>query len=186
MVTIENEDLRLIYHSVLTIKNILDRDLPRVSVEKSYLDNLVPQGLKGVYSQKQNSALTFVDSITSLHYDSSVVSLVTAFEKIVFAKYRTSYGAIKTVVNEKAEHPLDYYHSRERFVNTGIDKLAGIFYLIEGIIDQDTMEKLNIIKDHRNYIVHGKRDSTPPSVEFELDDIAKVLDKAISEISLRE
>lgn len=185
MVAIENDDLRESYHCFLTIRNILDRDLPKVIDEKSYIDNLVPEGLKGVYSKKQASALRFKDVIDMQLYETSLVALVTTFEKVAFAKYRTSYGTIKTVVAEKAEHPLDYFASRERFVNTGIDKLSGIFYLIDGIIDADTMGKLNVIKDHRNYIVHGKRDSEPPAVEYDIDTIARTLDKAIQEISLR-
>lgn len=185
MVAIENDDLRETYHCFLTLRNILDRDLPKVLNEKSYIDNLVPEDLKGIYSKKQASALRFKDAIEIQLYENSVVALVTTFEKIAFAKYRTSYGTLKTVVAEKAEHPLDYFASRERFVNTGIDKLAGIFYLIEGIIDAETMEKLVVIKEHRNYIVHGKRDSEPPSVEYDIDTIARFLDKAISEISLR-
>ena len=45
------------------------------------------------------------------------------------------------------------------------------------------MRALKQIKEHRNYIVHGKRDSAPPAVEFDIDTIAKILDMAVSEIS---
>jgi hypothetical protein len=186
MVTIENDDLRETYHCSITLRSILDRDLPRIQNDKSYLDNLVPEGIRGLYTKKQNAALKFKDAIEIQVYDTSLVALVTTFEKVAFAKYRTSYGTIKTVVAEKAEHPLDYFASRERFINTSIDKLAGIFFLIEGIIDADTMQKLNVIKEHRNYIVHGKRDSAPPAFEYDIDTVARFLDKAITEISVRD
>jgi hypothetical protein len=45
---------------------------------------------------------------------------------VVFAKYRTAYGAIKNVVRDNATKPLDYFKSRENFVKDNIDRLSGI------------------------------------------------------------
>ncbi len=183
MVTINNEEILNTYHYLLTIKNIVERDFVHVQKNKSYLDNLVPQELENIYSQKYQTAMVFIDGTAQLLKDFSLVSLVTAFEKAVFAKYRTSYGVLRTVVKDQAEQPLDFFDSRERFINDNIDRLAGILFLIDGIIDRDTMETLKQIKEHRNYIVHGKRDSAPPAFEFDIDTIAKTLDNAVAEIS---
>jgi len=54
--------------------------------------------------------------------------------------------------------------------------------LIENIIDSELFNKLEIVKNHRNYIAHGKRDSKPPAVEFPIDEIAIILDSVIGEI----
>lgn len=77
---------------------------------------------------------------------------------------------------------MDYYKSRELFLNVSIDKLSGIIYLIEGHISSDLLQKLKKLKDHRNYVAHGKRDVASPAVEMKLDEIAKILDDVIREI----
>ena len=92
------------------------------------------------------------------------------------------YGTIKSVVANNIARPLAYYKSRENFVNDNIDKLSGIIFLIEGHIATELSKKLKLIKDHRNYIAHRKRDVTPPAVEMKLSDMAKVLDEVIREI----
>ncbi|MBS1778024.1 MAG: hypothetical protein JST70_01785 [Bacteroidetes bacterium] len=183
MVTINNEDVRETYHYLLTLNVIVEKDFQHVKGNKSHLNKLVPSQLSGLYSQKQQDALKFTDGVTRTLYDASVVALVTSFERAVFAKYRTSYGTLRGVVRDSAAPPLDFFHSRERFINDSIDKLAGILSLIDGIIDDPTMEKLKQIKDHRNYIVHGKRDSIAPAIELDIDTIAKTLDNAITSIS---
>jgi hypothetical protein len=86
------------------------------------------------------------------------------------------------IVSEKSTRPLDYYKSREYFINDKIDRLSVIIFLIEGQFSSTLLRKLKLIKDHRNYIAHGKRDVAPPAVELNLEEIALVLDKVIGEI----
>ena len=182
MVTINNEEIRDTFNYLATIDNILSKEVRQVNGNKYYLDKIVPEQIVKVYSQKEKTAITFADNLTRTAYENSVVTLVATFERVAFAKYKTSYGTIKNVVANHAIKPLDYYKSRESFVNGNIDKLSGIIYLIEGHLSTELLEKLKIIKDHRNYIAHGKRDTAPPSVEMKLSEIAKTLDDVIKEI----
>lgn len=183
MVTINNEELRSVYHYLITINNVIEKEILLVKGDKSRLDKLVPAPLREIYSAKQKTALGFIDNLQRVNYENSVIALVAVFERIAVAKYRTSYGAIKTTIKHYAVKPLAYYDSRERLVNDKIDNLAGVFYLLEGIIDHDIFDKLKIIKDHRNYLAHGQRDSQPPANEFSIDEIASILDKVILEIA---
>ena len=182
MVTINNEALRNIYHYLVTIENTVRKESQRVSQDKSYLDKMVPEQLSRVYSTKEKTALAFIDNLTRTIYDNAVIALTATFERVVFAKYRTTYGVIRTTINIHSTKPLNYFDSKERFVNDQIDGLSGILSLIENIIDDDLFRKLKIIKDHRNFIAHGKRDSKPPAVEYDMDTIVKVLDEVIGEI----
>lgn len=182
MVTINNEDLSETYNYLATIDNIIQKEARQIRGNKYYIDKIVPEQLSKKYSQKDKTALTFSDNLTRTAYENSVVSLVATFERVVFAKYRTTYGTLKNVVSTNAVKPLDYYKSREKFINDNIDRLSGIIYLIEGHITNDLLQKLKQIKDHRNYIAHGKRDVAPPSIELKLDEMAKVLDEVIQEI----
>lgn len=182
MVTINNEELRDTFNYLETIDNILQKEVRQINGNKSYIDKIVPEQLVRVYSQKVKTAVTFADNLTRTAYENSIVSLVATFERILFAKYKTSYGSIKSVIANYAVKPLNFYKSRELFVNGNIDKLSGIIYLIEGHLSSELLEKLKVIKNHRNYIAHGKRDTAPPAVEMKLSDIAKILDEVIKEI----
>lgn len=182
MATLNNEDLRNAYHFVATIENLLQKEIRQIRGNKSYLDKIVPEELVKVYSLKEKTALSFADGLFRTSYENSVVTLVSTFEKVVFTKYKTTVGTIRGIVAAHAAKPMDFYRSRENFVNGSIDKLSGIIYLIEGHITNDLMDKLKIIKDHRNYIAHGKRDVAPPAVELKLSEIAKTLDEVIEEI----
>jgi len=182
MVTINNEYLRDVYHYLATIENVLQKEVKLINGNKFHLDKIVPEQLAKVYSQKEKTALAFADQIARTSYESSVVSLVSTFERVVFAKYKTTFGTLKNVVKDNSPNPMDYYKSRENFLNGNIDKLSGIIYLIEGQISIDLLIKLKLLKDHRNYIAHGKRDVAPPAVEMKLADIAKTLDEVIREI----
>lgn len=182
MVTINNEDLRNVYHYLATIENVIQKEVKLINGNKFYLDKLVPEQLSKIYSQKEKTALAFADQMTRTSYESAVVSLVSTFERIVFAKYKTTYGTLKNVVRDNSPNLMDYYNSRENFLNGNIDKLSGIIYLIEGQISLELMQKLKLLKDHRNYIAHGKRDVAPPAFEMKLADIAKTLDEVIREI----
>jgi len=77
---------------------------------------------------------------------------------------------------------MDYYHSRGRFIKDQIDNLAGIIALIDGIIDDQLLKLLKVIKDQRNFIAHGKREAKYPAFEYPLDTIAGTLDEVIMEI----
>jgi hypothetical protein len=134
MVTINNEDLRDTFNYLATIDNILQKEVRQISGNKHYIDKIVPEQIAKVYSQKEKTALMFADNLTRTAYENSVVSLVATFERVVFAKYRTSYGTLKNVVSASAVRPLDYFKSRENFINDSIDRLSGIIYLIEGHI----------------------------------------------------
>ena len=182
MVTINNDDLRETFNYLATIDNILQKEVRQINGNKYYIDKIVPDQIAKTYSQKEKTALMFADNLSRTAYEISVVSLVATFERVVFAKYRTSYGTIKSLVSENAIRPLDYFKSRENFINEKIDRLSGIIYLIEGHIDTELLAALKLIKDHRNYIAHGKRDVAPPAVEMKLSEMAKALDEVIREI----
>jgi hypothetical protein len=44
------------------------------------------------------------------------------------------------------------------------------------------MKKLQVIKEHRDYIAHGKRYEKPAEISLSLREIAETLDGVISEI----
>lgn len=182
MVVLRNIDIQEQFNYLTTIDNILDKEVRQISGNKKYIDKIVPDYLKLKYSQKEILANTFSDNIRRTAYENSIVSLVATFEKVVFAKYRSTYGIIRNIVSVNTNKSVDFYKSRERFVNDKIDRLSGIINLFDGLISPSQLKNLKIIKDHRNYIAHGKRDVTPPLIEFKLFEVAEILDNIISEI----
>jgi hypothetical protein len=181
-IIINNEELRNTLYYVSTIRTTLNKELDQVRLNKSHLNKFVPDYLNSVYSQNYGTALNFIDNVFKIAQDSAIVILVATFEQIVFAKYRTSYGALKVVVRDKTDSSIDYYDSRERFIFDSIGRLSGIFDLIKGKIDSDLYNILFQIKEYRNYIAHGKRFEKPPDLQLELEEIAKILDEVLLKI----
>lgn len=182
MVTINNEELRNTFNYLSTIENVIQKESRQINGNKQYLDKIVPENIINVYSKKHKDAITFADSLTRTSYENSIVTLVATFERILFAKYKTTFGALKIVVRDNSGEDVDFYKSRERFVYGSIDNLYGLIGLIDGHVSKELIDKLKIIKNHRNFIAHGKRDYIPPPVEFKLDEAAKILDDIIKEV----
>src|SRR6185437_14583364 len=182
MAVINNEELRDVYHYLATIENIILKESRHIKGNKSYVDNIVPEVLTKIYSQKLEKAINFSDNLMRVCYENSVVALLATFEMVIFAKYRSSYGKIRNVVKEHSSKPLDYFKAREKFVNDSIDKLHAIIELIEGHIDIDLQKKLAMIKDQRDYIAHGKRFGKAPIINLSITEIAETLDETISAI----
>ena len=78
-----------------------------------------------------------------------------------------------TINNKELRGVYHYLVTIDNIVRKEVRKVNGNKY---------HLDKLKIIKDHRNYIAHGKRDSGPPPVELTIDQIASTLDGVIREI----
>src|ERR1035438_3743472 len=100
MATINNEDLRNTFNYLATLEIIVNKEVRQINGNKYYLDKIVPEGIAKTYSQKDKTAKEFADNLVRTSYETSVVSIVATFERVVFAKYRTAYGAIKNVVRD--------------------------------------------------------------------------------------
>ena len=99
-----NEELET-FNYLATIENILQKETRQVSGNKSYVDKIVPEHLLGIFSHKLPKAEAFSDNLNKTFYESAVIALISIFERIVFSKYRTSYGKIRTVVKENSDKP---------------------------------------------------------------------------------
>jgi len=183
-ITILNEDIRNTFYYVATIEITLRKEFAHVEGNKKHLDKLVPDYLAGKYSNKLGHALAFTDSISKTAYNAGIVLLVGTFERIVLAKYKTSSGNAKSILRDHKGDKFDYYASRERFL-TNIEKLSEIIELITGVVDATLLKKLSEIKERRNEIAHGNVNSMVASVDYTLEEIAKVLDDVIRAIEDR-
>lgn len=179
---INNPLLKSTYDQLSTIEHCLEKDFKHVRTNKAYLDNLVPQNLRGVHSKKMDDACKFIDTVSTAAYESGVVILIATFESIAFDKYKNTYGNLKAVVKNNSSKPLSFYSAREKLVNDSYDKLSAILKLIDGHITMSLHANLEIIKNYRDYLAHGKRFSAPPSTKFTLYEIAKILDEVLLEI----
>lgn len=93
MVTINNEDLRNVYHYVATIENVLQKEIKLINGNKSHLDKIVPEHLVKIYSLKEKTALAFTDQIAKNAYESSVVSLVSLLRELFLLNTKQLVGS---------------------------------------------------------------------------------------------
>lgn len=182
MATINNGDLQDVYIYVSTVEYVINREITAINGNKSHIDKIVSESLTGIYSKKENKASDFVRNLKRTTTEAFLISLVSVFERVVFAKYKTSYGAIKTTIGSSKDTTIDFYRTREKIVGDASDKLHAIINIIDGQIDGELLRKLKIIKEYRDFIAHGKRFGAEPAVSLTLSEIATTLDKIISEI----
>jgi hypothetical protein len=182
MATINNEDLQEVFGYVATIENIIQKEVSTINGNKSHVDKIVPDNLRNIYSAKEKKAKEFADNLSRQSYEALLISLVSTFERVVFAKYKTTYGEIKKIAENHTPKSIDYYKSRQDFVEGSIDKLHKIIILMGKQISPSSLQILNDIKDHRDFIAHGKRFGKEPPVKMKLEEIALALDKIITEI----
>ena len=184
MAAIRNVELKSAYFHLSTIEKMVDRETANVKNNKQHLDKIVPSEIIGKHSSNYSEAIQYIDSISKLSYENGIISLVSTFEKIVFEKYRHTYGTIKTVVNENSPSSLNYYRIRERLVKSesDINRLHNIIELIKGILPERLYDEVSKIKNYRDYLAHGKRYSMTIDVEPTLEEITETLDKVLFEI----
>jgi len=184
MDTVKNIELRTAYFHLSTIEKMVNREIVNVKNNKQNLDKIVPSEIIGKHSSNYSEAQKYIDHISKLSYENAIIALVSTFEKIVFDKYRNTYGTIKATVNTHTPSPLNYFKIREKFVKSenDINRLHNIIELIKGILPVSLYEELNKIKNYRDYLAHGKRYSSSKDVELNLQEVAEILDKVIFEI----
>lgn len=179
---LNNLILKSTYDQLCTIEYCLEKDFKHVRTNKSYLDNLVPNHIRGIHTKKMDDAGKFIDSVAIIAYESAVIILIATFESIAFDKYKNTYGSLRTVVKDNASKPLSYFSAREKLVNDTYDKLSAIIKLVYGHINPTLFSNLEIVKSYRDYLAHGKRFAAPPPTKLSLLEIAKILDDVLLEI----
>jgi hypothetical protein len=184
-VVINNEDIKNTFHYVISIETALKKELAHVEGNKTHLDKLVPDYLKGVYSKKQNDAVEFKTNLIRTAYDSALVLLVASFERIMFAKYKTVCSQIEFFLEANKDLSVEYFIAKERFVNNSFTRLADLIKLIEGKIDGQLYDNLSAIKEHRNCIAHGSREGLLSAVDMTIEEIAQTLDSVITQIEIK-
>ncbi len=97
--------------------------------------------------------------------DYALLDIVATFERILFLKIDNASGEIKRIVNNNYPTPAPLSKMSESFIRNkeDISNLAGIAKLLEGKIPQRLSSQLSIIREHRNWIAHGKRSVGQPS-----------------------
>lgn len=184
MAAIKNPELLATFLHLTTIEKMVDREISNVKNNKQHIDKLVPFEIIGKYSSNYSVAQKYINNINQLTYENAVISLVSTFEKIVFEKYRNTFGAIKKLVNTHAISPLDYYKIREKLVKSEneINRLHNIIEMLKGHLPDSLYDEVVKIKNYRDYLAHGKRYSSVVDDEPSLQAIAETLDKVLFEI----
>jgi len=184
-ISLLNNDLRESLENALAIQTMLQKELEHVDGNKSHLDKLVPDYLKGIYSKTRKDALGFKQRVLTDAYKSGVILLTAAFERIAFAKYRTAAGDTIAYLEKAKDLSTEYYIVRDRFVNPSLKWLSDLLVLLENRITAAQFDRLAEIKEQRNSYAHGNLDTLTTITDYSLVDIAGTLDKMLTEIEQR-
>lgn len=177
-----NSDLQESLENALSIQTMLDKELQHVEGNKSHLDKLVPDHLKGVYSKKQRDALAFKQRILDDAYKAGVILLTATFERVAFAKYRTAAGDTIAYLRNARDLVTEYYLVVDRLVKPSLSWLSDLLVLLEGRIDTTLYERFSEIKEQRNSYAHGSVDSLTTINQYSLREIAGILDEILTAV----
>ncbi len=184
-ISILNDDLRESFENAIAIQTILEKELRHIEGNKSHLDKLVPDHLKGVYSKNQRAALGFKQRLLDDAYRSGVILLTATFERIAFAKYRTAAGDTAAFLQKAKELSTEYFIVRDRFVNPSLKWLSDLLELLNGRIDTTVFEHLAEIKEQRNSYAHGSIETMTTVANYSFEDIAVTFDNILQVIEQR-
>ena len=108
------------------------------------------------------------DNIQELLDDSAFLNLFAAFENIAFRLVGTTTGEIRRIVKKDVSVQYPYFRCRESFIKdqNDIQNIRSLFALLENKINEDLYKKLYSIREHRNYIAHGKRPDVGQACNF--------------------
>ncbi len=93
------------------------------------------------------------------------LDIVATFERMFFLKVDNASGEIRQIVKDYYLAPAPLSDISRGFIKNkdDISSIAGIEKLLDGKIPQRLSGKLSIIREHRNWIAHGKRSIGKPS-----------------------
>jgi hypothetical protein len=167
MAAIRNPEILATFLHLSTIEKMVDREIANVKNNKQHIDKIVPSEIIGKYSSNHSLAQKYINKINRLTYENAVISMVSTFEKIVFEKYRNTFGTIKKVVSAHTTSPLDYYKIREKLIKSenDINRLHNIIEMLKGHLPEQLYLEVSKIKNYRDYLAHGKRYSSAIDVE---------------------
>lgn len=184
-VSILNSALRECFENAICIHSMLDKELRQVDRNKSHLDKLVPDNLKGSYSKTMKTALELKQRVLRDAYKAGVILLTATFERIAFAKYRTASGDMISYVQNAKDLSIEYYIVRDRFINSSLNWLSELMKLLEDRIETTLYERLAEIKEQRNSYAHGSLDTVTTINEYTLEEIAATFDEVLLDIEKR-
>ncbi len=120
-----------------------------------------------------------------------ILNIITTFEKIIFKKIQHARGDIKKIIDKGYERRIKnnekvyFHHSAKFFIksDTDIFSLGGAIKLLENQIKskQQLFNDLKKIREHRDYLSHGKR-SIGEQSKFSIEEIKDKLIEIINSI----
>ncbi len=117
------------------------------------------------------------------------MNIVTTFEKIIFKKIQQARGDIENAINKgyeqriKNKEKVYFRHSAKSFIksDTDIFSLGAAKLLEKQIINKELFNDLKAIREHRDYLSHGKRNVGKQS-RFTIEEIKDKLIEIINSV----
>lgn len=125
----------------------------------------------------------FDEKLQQAILDYAILDIVATFEKILFLRIDNASGEIKKIVREKYKTPAPLVKMSESFVKGKEDiyNLSGVTALLEGKIPPRLISQLSAIREHRNWLAHGKRSVGQPST-LTIQEIYNILQEILDNL----
>ena len=122
----------------------------------------------------------FDEQLQQTIVDYALLDMVATFEKMLFLRIDNASGEIKRMVTEKYKAPAPLAKMSAAFIKDQADvyNLAGVTALLEGKIPPRLVSQLAAIREHRNWLAHGKRSVGQPST-LTIHEVYKILQEIL-------
>jgi len=120
-----------------------------------------------------------------------ILNIITTFEKIIFKKIQQAHGDIENIIVKgyekriKNKEKVCFRYSAKSFIksDTDIFSLGGAIKLLEKqIINKELFNDLKAIREHRDYLSHGKRRNVGEQSKFTIEEIKNKLSILFSQV----
>lgn len=159
-----NASLKNVLDKYMCLKRICEKAQERASDKASGAKFIQQIGLPVMGEKVKHQSDIHVkeyfdEEILQSILDYAFLEIVATFEKMFFLKIDNASGEIRRVVKDYylASAPLSSLSRSFIKDKDDISSIAGIEKLLDGKIPEGLSGKLSAIREHRNWIAHGKR-----------------------------
>ncbi|MGA2617590.1 MAG: hypothetical protein ABSF26_08280 [Thermoguttaceae bacterium] len=147
-----------------------------------YVSDLGIPALKKAKPDRLAAIKEYFDSVEESLFDQYLLLMVAAFERLAYEKLKNAVGAARATISQHYPAPSSFSRAAQRLAKDVDDfrNLADIEVLLASY-PQSQSKDLQALREHRNWIAHGKR-LGHQSLFSKMEDVHRTLEDILSVI----
>lgn len=184
MVELSSPELKKAFKNYQAIRNIITytkgEATRRGKNKDKFLETINFPFISSIKTKKkQNSISLIFNNLLDIVTETSILNIISGFEKQVFKKIQESSIKVKDIVNKNDQIEYAMYRFRSGFVKNSDDifNLTGFNKFLDSHTELKNQLKEIIL--FRNYLAHGKRNNVGEPSNMTIEQITETLDNIL-------